>query len=164
MATTRSGQSSTPGANIPPTDPTNLTVDQAQGIGDANNPNNANGPNDATWISTTMARTTTMATGKVHTLDISKIISLCGFSADSTMAKYIDQQGWSELKHVAMIDVDEVKDFFIVRNDGNYKAKPILIHLQMFKAFLLYFNQKARETYSAMTEEDVLDMSKDAFK
>jgi hypothetical protein len=150
MVTTRSGQSSTPGTNIPPTDPTN--------------PNDANGPNDATLIGTTMERTTTMAAGKVHTLVISKIISLCDFPADSTMVRYIDQQGWSELEHVAMIDVDVVKDFFTVRNDGNYEAKPMLIHLRMFKAFLLYFNQKARESYSAMTKDDVIDMSKDAFK
>jgi hypothetical protein len=97
MVTTRSGQSNTPGANIPPTDPTNPTVDQAQGIGDTNDPNDANGPNDASLIGTTMARTTTMATGKVHTLVILKIIYLCGFPADATMVRYIDQQGWSDL-------------------------------------------------------------------
>jgi hypothetical protein len=54
------------------------------------------------------------------------------------MARYIDQQGWTELEHVAMIDVKEVKDFFTVDPDGNFEAKPMMVHLRMFKAFLLF--------------------------
>jgi hypothetical protein len=93
MVYTCSGQSGTPGANIPPTDPTTTNVNQTKGSADANDPNNANNPYDTTLIGTPMARTTMMATGKVHTLVIAKIILLCGFPDNSTMVRYINQHG-----------------------------------------------------------------------
>jgi ribosomal protein S24E len=33
---------------------------------------------------------------------INHIIKICGFSSDSMMVKYIDQQQWLELEHVVM--------------------------------------------------------------
>jgi hypothetical protein len=42
---------------------------------------------------------------------IQHIIDMCGFSADSLMVQYIDQQQWSELEHVVMTKLDEIKDF-----------------------------------------------------
>ena len=42
---------------------------------------------------------------------IKNIIELCGFASDSTMVKYIEQQQWHELVHVAMVEVESVKDF-----------------------------------------------------
>jgi hypothetical protein len=106
----------------------------------------------------------TPSTGKVYTPVIAKIISLCGFPLDSTMVRYIDQQGWTELEHVTTIDVDEVDDFFTTCNDGGYEAKPILVHLCMFKVFLLYYKRKGHTLYTSLTEDDILGMTKKEFE
>jgi len=53
------------------------------------------------------------------------------------MVRYIDQQGWEELADVTTIGIGEVKDFFTVEPDGNFEAKPMLVHLRKFKAVLL---------------------------
>ena len=45
------------------------------------------------------------------------IIDFCKFPDDSTMVKYIDQQGWTELIHVTTIGLDEIKDFHTVNDD-----------------------------------------------
>jgi hypothetical protein len=95
---------------------------------------------------------------------IVKIADLCGFPPDSTMIKYIWQQGWSDLEHVTTIGVDEVKDFCTYREDGTYDARPMQIHLRMFKAFLLFYKRKCRELQTILDEEDVLDISKPEFK
>jgi hypothetical protein len=78
----------------------------------------------------------------VFTPVIAKIVALCGLPAYSTMVKFIEQQEWSELGHVTYIGVNEVKDFHTVRNDGNYEAKPMMFHLRMFKAFLMFYTRK----------------------
>jgi hypothetical protein len=75
---------------------------------------------------------------------ISKIILLCDFPADSIMVSYIDQQGWKELEDVISIGVDEIKDFFTVRSDGFFEAKPMQIHLRRFKAFILYYKRRGQ--------------------
>jgi hypothetical protein len=98
------------------------------------------------------------------TLIISKIIFLCGFPADSTMVRYIGQQEWTELEDVTMIDVADVKDFYTVRDDGKFEAKPMLIHLRKFKAFLLYYMRRGRDFNTTLAEDDVLDMTVEAFK
>jgi hypothetical protein len=49
---------------------------------------------------------------------IQHIIDLCGFSADSLMVRYMDQQQWSELEHVVMTALDEIKDFATFRDNG----------------------------------------------
>ena len=95
-----------------------------------------------------------------HTPVIAKIIWLCDFPSDSTMVRFIDQQQWTKLFHVTAIGLDEVKDFYTVRSDGNFEAKPMMIHLRMFKCFLLYYKRKSREFVSTLTEDDVLDMSR----
>jgi hypothetical protein len=56
----------------------------------------------------TMEGKARMVTRKFYTPVIDKIMLLCDFHEDSTMARYIDQQVWTELEHVAMIDVKEV--------------------------------------------------------
>jgi Mg-chelatase subunit ChlI len=45
----------------------------------------------------------------VHTKIIKHIIELCGFSPDSLMVRYMDQQQWSELEQVVMTTLDEIK-------------------------------------------------------
>jgi hypothetical protein len=165
MSSTSSGRSSTPigrnnpEATVPAADPTAPTVDTAPGR------NDTRGSVDAsTLIDMTTAGTMPKATRVAHTPVIAKIIALCGFPADSTMVRYIDQQGWTELEHVTSVGVDEIKDFMTVRNDGSLDAKPMLIHLRMFKAFLLYYMRKRRELFTSLTEEDVLDITKTEFK
>jgi hypothetical protein len=106
----------------------------------------------------------TLASRKVHTPVIAKIILLCGFPADSTMVRYIEQQGWTELKHATTIGVAEIKDFFTTRSNGTYDAKPMLVHLRMFKVFLLFYMRKGREFSTSLDEDDVLDITKAEFK
>jgi hypothetical protein len=88
---------------------------------------------------------------------IAYIIKLCKFPEDSTMMEYIDQQGLTELIHVTTIGLDEVKDFHTVRDDGiTYSAKPMLIHLRLFKCFLLYYKRQCRELFATLLEDDVM--------
>jgi hypothetical protein len=68
------------------------------------------------------------------------------------------------LEHVITIDVDEINDFFTVRSDGSFDAKPMLIHLLMFMAFVLYYIRKRRELLTLLTEDDVLKITKTEFK
>jgi hypothetical protein len=49
---------------------------------------------------------------------IAYIIKLCKLPEYSTMVEYIDQQGWTELIHVATIGLDEVKAFHTAGDDG----------------------------------------------
>jgi len=102
-------------------------------------------------VSTTIGETV-----KKRTPVIAHIISLCGFAEDSTMVKYIDQQQWTKLFHVTTIGIDEIKDFHTVRDDGvTFEAKPMMIHLRMFKCFLLYYKRKSRGLYGNLDENDV---------
>jgi hypothetical protein len=76
-----------------------------------------------------------MVTQKLYTPVISKIILLCAFPADYIMVRHIDQQGWKELEDVFPL---VLMNFFTVHSDGFLEAKPMHIHLRMFKAFLLF--------------------------
>jgi hypothetical protein len=92
-------------------------------------------------------------------------IKLCKFPEDSTMVEYIDQQDWTELIHVTTIGLDEVKDFHTARGDGiTFAAKPKLIHLHLFKCFLLYYKRRCRELYTMLLEEDVLYFTRTRFE
>jgi hypothetical protein len=95
---------------------------------------------------------------------IAKIVALCGLPVNLTMVKFIEQQEWSELGHVTSIGVNEVKDFHTVCNDGNYDAKPMMIHLRMFKAFLMFYTQKCHELSTTLDEHDVMDFTNTQFK
>jgi hypothetical protein len=81
------------GARFPAMDQATPTVNAALGTvnaadpNDVNDPNNTNDPNNATLNGTMMAGTTTMATPKIHTLVIAKIVLLCCFPKDSTMVR-----------------------------------------------------------------------------
>ena len=89
---------------------------------------------------------------------IAKIIWLCDFPEDSSMVTFIEQKKWTKLFHVTTIGIDEVKDFFTVRSDGNYEAKPMMIHLRMFKCFLLYYKRKCRDLVSTLGEDYVIEI------
>jgi hypothetical protein len=75
---------------------------------------------------------------------IARIVALRGLPLYSTMVKFIEQQEWSDLGHVTSIGVNEVKDFHTVRNGGNYDAKPMMIHLRMLMAFLMFYARKSQ--------------------
>jgi hypothetical protein len=49
---------------------------------------------------------------------IDHVIKVCDFPGDSVMVKYIDQQQWSMLEHVVSVGIDDVGEFFTVRDDG----------------------------------------------
>jgi hypothetical protein len=100
----------------------------------------------------------------VFTPVIAKIVALCGLPVYLTMVKFIEQQEWSESGHVTSIGVNEVKDFHTVRNNGNYDAKPMMIHLRMFKAFLMFYMRKCHELYTNLDEHDVMDFMHTQFK
>jgi hypothetical protein len=89
---------------------------------------------------------------------INFITAFCKFLDDSTMlVKYIDQQGWTELIHVTTISLDETMDFHTVKDDGFlYEAKPMLVHLCMFKYFLLYYKRRSCELCSTLLEDNVM--------
>jgi hypothetical protein len=163
---TRSERSSKPGGlgnhgeSIPPAalaEPPPPTVETARGTADANHPTSSDS------VGTAMKGKARMVARKFYTPVIAKIMLLCGICENSIMARYIYQQGWTELEHVAMIDVKEVKDFFTVDPDGNFEAKPMMVHLRMFKAFLLFYSRKRSESPLKITEEDMLLMPKGEF-
>jgi hypothetical protein len=60
--------------------------------------------------------------------------------------------------------VDKVKDFFKVCNNVFLKAKPILVNLHMFKAFLLYYMRKEPKQYNTFTVKDILKSTKNEVK
>jgi ribosomal protein S24E len=71
---------------------------------------------------------------------INHIVKICGFSSDSLMVKYIDQQQWSELAQVVMHGLEDSKSFEVFRDDEiTIDGKPMLIHQKLFQSFLLYY-------------------------
>jgi len=104
------------------------------------------------------------ASGHGFTKVVDHIIQLCGFPPDSTMVRYIEQQGWTEIEHITTIGVQEVKDFFTTRDDGSFEARPMMIHLRMFKAFLLYYMRKSRDFSTTLMETDIYEITKTEFK
>jgi hypothetical protein len=51
---------------------------------------------------------------------IDHIIQICDFPADSVMVKYIEQQQWSKLAHFVSVGLEEVEEFFTVKNGWYY--------------------------------------------
>jgi hypothetical protein len=110
------------------------------------------------------AGTTAQDPTSAFTPIIAKIIRLCDFPNDSTMVEYMEQQEWTMLHHVTTIPLDEVKDFYTVRVDGHFKAKPMAHHLRLFKCFLLFYKRKCRDLVSTLTEDDVIHIAKKSFQ
>jgi hypothetical protein len=89
----------------------------------------------------------------VHTEIIQHIIDMCGFSANYLVVQCMDQQQWSELEHVVMMKLDEIKDFkpteMIVllsmmesqwqftKRSSKHHVSPLLWRLQMELEILL---------------------------
>ena len=108
----------------PPT-PTDTTPDSNDGTGGTGGTDTA-GTSGGTTGGT--AGTSTGGATTTRTPVIQHIIKLCGFSEDSTMVKYIDQEEWTDLAHVTTLLIDDIKDFHTIRSDGNYEASPLKTH------------------------------------
>ena len=155
--TDATGRSSAPGAGI--------DVDNAPDLSAATpDPMVTTGTTTGTTAGTT-AGTAVKAEATIDSYEalgftkvIAKIIWLCDFPEDSSMVKFIKQQNWTKLFHVTTIGIEEIKDFFTVRSDGNYEAKPMMIHLRMFKCFLLYYKRKCRDLVSTLGEDYVIEI------
>ena len=104
------------------------------------------------------AGTSTGGATTTRTPVIQHIIKLCGFSEDSTMVKYIDQEEWTDLAHVTTLLIDDIKDFHTLRSDGNYEASPLKTHCRMFKCFLLYYKWRCDDMSTILDEDDVLGL------
>jgi hypothetical protein len=136
MPSTQSGRFNTQGASSFPrrryqaTGPSTQTVKTALGI------TNAKDPIDLTSIGTMTGGTATQKSGKFCMLVITKIISLCGFPANSIVVRFIEQLHWTELQDGTTTGADEVKGIFTSRSNGTYNAKPMMVHPCMFKALL----------------------------
>jgi hypothetical protein len=96
---------------------------------------------------------------------INHIIKICGFSSDSMMVKYIDQQQWLELAHVVMHGLEDSKGFEVFRDDGiTIAGKPMLIHQKLFQSFLLYYKQRTLWEEDGPYEAKVMCWTPEEFK
>jgi hypothetical protein len=80
------------------------------------------------------------------------------------MVKYIDQQQWSQLVHVVAVGLEDIDEFFTVKNDGlTFGAAPMYTHLCSFKSFLLYYKSKTCWG-EGPTDDDVMNWTPKDFK
>jgi hypothetical protein len=91
-------------------------------------------------------------TGRTAIIDY--IIGLCGFAEDSVMVEYIDQ----EIHHVASIGNHEVKDFHTIKDNGSFEAKPLTMHLRLFKGIHLYYRRRCNNFSMTLDEHDVMNL------
>jgi hypothetical protein len=115
-----------------------------------------------------MAKTRSGKTGgeegeETETNVIKHIQELCGFPEDSTMVKYMTQQGWTSLIDITMLSLDEIKDFATTKEDGSFEAKPMLHHQRILKGFLLWYNRLSRDLTVTLDEDDVLGLTRSRF-
>ena len=94
---------------------------------------------------------------------IKRIIYLCGFSEDSTMVKYIDQEQWTDLVLVSTLIIYDIKDFHKVRCDITYEASPLKTHCRILKCFLLFYKWRCSELSTTLDEDDVFCFTKTKF-
>jgi len=114
-----------------------------------------------TLVATYASQKTTEDTSKAV---IDHIIWLCGFPDDSTIVKYIKQQGWHELSHVTGIGLADMKGFYTVVIDGiTLEAKPLTKHTNMLRGFIMYYKRKCRENIFPLAEDDAKNITKAAF-
>ena len=85
-----------PGEAIPTVEPRIRTVGRTFGTVGSNHDT----------VVRSLTKTPTVGTKK-YTPVIEKIMLLCGIPADSVMAKYIEQEGWTTIQHVFLVGVDE---------------------------------------------------------
>jgi hypothetical protein len=92
-------------------------------------------------------------------------IKICGFSHDSSMVRYIDQQQWSELAHIVMHGLEDSKSFEVFRDDGiSTLGKTMLIHQKLFQSFLLYYKRQTLWEEEDPSEAEVMCWNPEEFK
>jgi hypothetical protein len=79
------------------------------------------------------------------------------------MVEVIKQDGWTKLEDITLIAVDEVKDLWLLKGNGMHLGYPMMVHICMFKAFLLYYKRRSRDRMYPPDEEDVLEYTKFVF-
>ena len=81
------------------------------------------------------------------------------------MVKYFDQQGWKKILHIRSIGIHEVKDFQTYTDEGYYEAKPLMMHLRLFKGFLLYYRRRCSDFSMTLDDNDTMSLlSKKGFE
>ena len=106
--------------------PTETTPDSNDGTSGTDTAGTSGGNTGGT------AGTSTGGATRTRTKVIQHIIKLCGFSEESTMVKYIDQEEWTDLAHVTTLLIEDIKDFHTLRSDGNYEASPLNVQVFPF--------------------------------
>jgi hypothetical protein len=91
----------------------------------------------------------------IHPPLIAKIISLCGTPEDSTMVMFMFKKKWKELFDA---DFDDINAFHMVKKDFK------MVHIRMFKCFMLYCKRKCCENGWSLSEGDVLNITSAQFK
>jgi hypothetical protein len=93
-----------------------------------------------------------------HSPIIGHIIMLCGFEDDSVMIEYINQAGWTTLKDVVSIGVNDANVFYTVKSDGiTFKARPLPRDIRMLKGFLMYYNRMVHKQQRFLNDDDVMN-------
>jgi hypothetical protein len=100
-----------------------------------------------------------MAFPKASASVIDHIIYLCGFPDDSTMVKFIKNNGWTDLSDVTSLSLDDTNDFKTV----SYVTDPLAHHVRRFRGFLVYYLRKCRELSFDLDKDDVIMITKKEF-
>jgi hypothetical protein len=50
------------------------------------------------------------------------------------------------------------KDFHTIKDNGSYEAKPLTLHLRLFKGFLLYYRRCCNDFSMKLDEHDVMNL------
>ena len=94
---------------------------------------------------------------------LNHICKICKYADDTIMAEFMKKEGWETLEDIVMIPLEEVNDFKLLNADGTFKGKPLTHHLRKFKAFILYYHRKCKETGTILESDDVLNISVEEF-
>jgi hypothetical protein len=101
--------------------------------------------------------------GKKLTNIIQHIMMLCGFPEDSLMVEVIKQEGWTSWRISVSSLLTRSRITGLLRGDGMHLGCSMMVHICMFKAFLLYYKRKSRDHTYPPDEEDVLEYTKFVF-
>jgi hypothetical protein len=74
------------------------------------------------------------------------------------MVMFMFKNKWKELFDVLSADLDDINAFHMVKKDFK------MVHIRIFKCFLLYCKRKCREDGGSLSEGDVLNTTSTQFK
>jgi hypothetical protein len=85
-------------------------------------------------------------------------VKLLKLLEDSTMVKYFDQQGWTDLVQVTTLGIEEFKDFYTVKDDSfTFEAQPMWVHIRLLNGSLLYFWRKCKVFSATFSTDNVIN-------